>query len=94
MSRAPNIPGEQITRGKSPRDKQSSTLWLNPDLVVDCATKLLFAAQISLGRLNRNVAKQKLNLLQFASGQVAEPSPDRCSITSLFESQAWFLPST
>jgi hypothetical protein len=47
-------------------DEQPSTLWLNADFVVDCATKLLFAAQISLGRLDRNMAKQKLNL-QFAA---------------------------
>jgi hypothetical protein len=33
----------------------------------------LFATEISLGGLNRNVTEQKLDLLQFASGGVAKP---------------------
>jgi hypothetical protein len=35
---------------------------------------ILFATEISLGGLNRNVTEQKLGLLQFASGGVANPS--------------------
>lgn len=40
------------------------------DTVVHCVLQFLLAAEISLGRLHRNVSKQKLNLLQFSSGQV------------------------
>jgi hypothetical protein len=34
----------------------------------------LFAAKISFSCLNGNVPKQKLDLLQFASGRVTKPS--------------------
>jgi hypothetical protein len=47
---------------------------LYPDSVVDGTANPLFAAQKSFGCLNRNVAKQKLDLLQFASCRVAKPS--------------------
>jgi hypothetical protein len=33
----------------------------------------LLAAKIFLGRLDRNVSKQKLDLLQFAASNVAQP---------------------
>jgi hypothetical protein len=50
-----------------------SVRWLYSDFVVDSTLNPLFAAQISFGRLNGNVPKQKLDLLQFASSRVAKP---------------------
>lgn len=44
-----------------------------PDFVIDGAMNPLFATEISLGCLNRNVTEQELDLLQFASGGVAKP---------------------
>ena len=51
---------------------QRTILGLNADAVIDGAPDPLLAAQVSLRRLNRDVAQQKLDLLQFASGRVAE----------------------
>jgi hypothetical protein len=39
---------------------------LDPNAIVHCVPDSLLAAEIFLSRLNRNVSKQKLNLLQFA----------------------------
>jgi hypothetical protein len=50
------------------------SVWrLYPDFVIDGTLNPLFATEISLGCLNRNVTKQELDLLQFASGGVAKP---------------------
>jgi len=42
------------------------------DAIVHCIAKTLFASQVTLGGLHRNVAKQELDLLQFASCFVAQ----------------------
>jgi hypothetical protein len=42
-------------------------LWFDPDSVVHGRADALLAAEISLGGLDRNMAKQELNLLKFAS---------------------------
>ncbi len=47
---------------------------LYSDFVVDGILDPLFAAEIAFGCLNGNVTEQKLDLLQFASGRVTEPS--------------------
>ena len=47
---------------------------LYSDFVVDSTLNSLFAAEISLGYLNRNVTEQKLDLFEFAAGGMAEPS--------------------
>jgi len=50
------------------------SVWrLYPDCVIDGTLNLLFATEISFGCLNRNVTEQELDLLQFASGDVAKP---------------------
>ena len=49
-----------------------SSRWFYSDFVVDSILNPLFATEISFGGLNRNVTKQKLDLLQFASGGVAK----------------------
>jgi len=44
---------------------------LNSELVVDRTTQPLLAADVSFGRLNRNVPEQELNLLKLPSRNVA-----------------------
>lgn len=44
---------------------------LNSELVVNGATQPLLAAEVSFGRLNRDVSEQELNLVEFAAGKVA-----------------------
>ena len=60
--------------GKADRERGRSVRWLYFDFVVDRTLNPLFAAEVSFGCLNGNVAKEKLDLLQFASGRVTEPS--------------------
>jgi hypothetical protein len=43
-----------------------------PLVVIHCVPQFLFASQVVLGRLNRSVAKQELNLFKFAPRQVTE----------------------
>jgi len=50
--------GRQIGRGPSSR-------WLYPNLVIDGTANALFASEVTFRGLNGNVAKQKLDLLQF-----------------------------
>jgi len=40
-------------------------------MVVDGVSELLIASEISLGRLNRDVPDQELDLVQLAAGQMA-----------------------
>ena len=42
-------------------------------LVVDGKAQFLLAAEVTFRRLDRDVSKQKLNLVQFATGKMAEP---------------------
>ena len=42
--------------------------------VIDCFFELLLASDVPFGCLHRRVAEKKLNLLQFATRAVAEPS--------------------
>ncbi|HKE26641.1 MAG TPA: hypothetical protein VKB88_30010, partial [Bryobacteraceae bacterium] len=53
--------------GKSERERGRSVWRLDPNLVVHSITNPLLAAKISLSCLYRDVPKQKLDLLQFAS---------------------------
>ena len=41
--------------------------------VIDSLAELLLASQVALGGLDRDVPKQKLNLIQFAAGKVTQP---------------------
>jgi len=45
---------------------------LDTDAIVDCVTNSLLATEIFLSRLDRNMSKQKLDLLQFAASNVAQ----------------------
>src|SRR4051794_30856350 len=42
--------------------------------VVDGAPEFLLAAQVPLGRLDRDVSKQELNLIEFPASELAQPS--------------------
>ena len=45
---------------------------LQTDVIVDCIAETLLAPEVSLRRLDGDVTQQKLNLLQFAAGQMTE----------------------
>ena len=47
-------------------------LWFDTDAIIDGATNALFAAEITLGGLHRDMSEQELNLLQLSSCGVAE----------------------
>lgn len=50
-----------------------SQLGLDADAIIDSGMDTLFAAKVFLGCLYRHVSEEKLNLLQFSPGCVAEP---------------------
>ena len=47
-------------------------LWFDAQRVVHRNPKLLLAPKIPLGRLDRDVTKEELNLIQFAAGEMAQ----------------------
>lgn len=49
------------------------TLWLDNDSIINGVANPLLAAKVSLSRLHRDVSKQKLNLVKFTAGLMAEP---------------------
>lgn len=55
-----------------PQKCACSNVGLNADLVVNGVSKMLLAAEISLGRLHGDMPKQKLDLVQFTSGIAAQ----------------------
>jgi hypothetical protein len=62
-------PSRDFTPGLSatlpePRD---SGIWFGSDAIIDRRPNPLLAAKVSLGRLNRDMSQQELDLLQFAS---------------------------
>jgi hypothetical protein len=44
-----------------------SAIWFDSDAIIDRRPNPLLAAKVSLGRLNRDMSQQELDLLQFAS---------------------------
>ncbi|HVP48875.1 MAG TPA: hypothetical protein VMT32_19915 [Bryobacteraceae bacterium] len=58
--------------GSSCAAYETSALGFDADSVVDCILETLLAAKIFLGRLNRYVAQQKLDLVQLPSGVAAQ----------------------
>ncbi len=51
---------------------QCSTVGLDTDPIIDGVSKALLTAKISLGRLDGDMAEQKLNLVQFPTSIAAE----------------------
>lgn len=47
-------------------------IWLQTDVIVNCIPETLLASQVSLRRLDGDVTQQKLNLLQFTAGLMAQ----------------------
>jgi hypothetical protein len=45
-----------------------------PIMIVDRGSDALFATEIALGRLDRDVTEKKLNLFQFATGCMTQTS--------------------
>src|SRR5215471_19076234 len=58
----------------SRRDAPSSGSRLDANAVINGRLNALLAAEVPLGRLNRNVPEQELNLLQLATRRMAESS--------------------
>ena len=50
-----------------PERPGDSAIWLDSDAIIDRRPNPLLAAKVSLGRLNRDMSQQELDLLQFAS---------------------------
>ena len=55
-------------------DPEQLGLRFNADAVVDSSTDSLLAAEITFGRLHRNVSEKKLDLVQFSPGGMAQLS--------------------
>src|SRR5437899_9756521 len=60
--------------GNSSRTPGDSAIWFDSDAIIDRRPNPLLAAKVSLGRLNGDMSQQELDLLQFASGSVAQTS--------------------
>jgi hypothetical protein len=77
----PNDVFTKITPGKSRRADPESALPLaesrgirfNAQPVVHGVSESLLAPEVTLGRLNRNVPKEELDLVQFTAGQMTQP---------------------
>jgi len=52
--------------------RTGSLVWFDADVIVDCDAQLLLAPEVFLRRLHAYVSKEKLDLLQFATGQVTQ----------------------
>lgn len=52
----------------------ASEFWLDADAVVDGGSEPLRAAEVPLGCMHRDVAEEKLDLLQLAASGTAESS--------------------
>jgi hypothetical protein len=50
-----------------PEPPGDSAIWFDSDAIIDRRPNPLLAAKVSLGRLNRDMSQQELDLLQFAS---------------------------
>ena len=73
---APNFPVHPCAADQTILDALSATLpeppgdsaiWFDSDAIIDRRPNPLLAAKVSLGRLNRDMSQQELDLLQFAS---------------------------
>jgi len=47
--------------------------WFEANVIVDCIPEPLFAAKVSLSRLDAHVTKQELDLLQLSAGLMTQP---------------------
>src|ERR1041385_5858299 len=53
--------------------RRSDIFRLDAHAVIYCNAQFLFAAQVTLCCLDRDVSEQELNLIEFAAGEVTEP---------------------
>jgi hypothetical protein len=60
--------------GKYCRSALPVTLRFQPDVIIHSSPEPLLTAQVSFGRLHRNVPQQELNLLQLAASGMTEAS--------------------
>jgi hypothetical protein len=57
-----------------PEPPADSAIWFDSDAIIDRRPNPLLAAKVSLGRLNRDMSQQELDLLQFAACSMAQTS--------------------
>ena len=68
------LPGREVTAYQAQILLRSRrTVRFDAHSVVDGKTQFLLAAEVTFRRLDRDVSKQKLDLVQFATGKMAEP---------------------
>jgi len=65
--------GSRVLFTRLAKDFSVTSVRFDADMIVHSVAKALLAAEIPLSRLDAHVTEQKLNLLQFAAGFVAEP---------------------
>jgi hypothetical protein len=63
----------KVVKGRSKPPPRRSVCFsrLDPEFVIYSDSQFLFTAQVPLSCLYRNVPEQKLNLIQFAAGEMA-----------------------
>ena len=59
--------------GRRQRFRSAARFRLDAHPVVDSVAKFLLASEVPLGGLDGDMAKQKLDLIQFTAGEMAEP---------------------
>jgi hypothetical protein len=64
-----NDPSPRTDPGSALPTIESSGIRLDAQAVVHRAPKLLLAPEVALGRLNRDVPEEELDLVQFAAGE-------------------------
>jgi len=69
-----------VKRARNPLVGRRSSGVLQTEVVVDRMAEFLLAAEVTLRRLNRCMAEQELYLLQFSTGQVAQPGASTSQI--------------
>ena len=69
-----NDPSPRADPGSVLPTSESSGIRLDAQAVVHRAPKRLLAPEVALGRLNRDVPEEELDLVQFAAGEVAQSS--------------------
>jgi hypothetical protein len=72
-SRYRNVLSPSVSSANRTPSKWKLLYRLNPDSIVNRGPNSLFAAEVPLGGLDRDVSKKKLDLLQFPSRRMTQP---------------------
>src|ERR1017187_3717227 len=66
--------GRAVPHRQRRRDSAGLRPWLNPNPIIDRRPDTLPRSQVLLGRLNRDMTEQKLDLIQLTARTPAQPS--------------------